>query len=193
LPASRAPGRSRTAPRTPSRRSTTSSSSIDRAVPYLHEAVMLTTADSNWQTEVVGTSPDYFALRSMRVAAGDPFDANSDDKVVVLGDTVVAQLFGAGQSPIGELVRIKNVSFTIIGVLAHQGRTPEGQDLDDVAIVPAEVFMAKIDSKIRFGGAVLVSPVSARVEGELRTLLRDRHRLAPGDDDDFVIRDPTAQ
>src|SRR5690242_18730965 len=72
--------------------------SVELAVPYLHKAIMLTGADSNWQTEVVGTTPDYFALRSMRIAAGDRFDANSDAKVVVLGDTVVAQLYGAGQS-----------------------------------------------------------------------------------------------
>lgn len=170
--------------------------SIHLAVPYLRKAEQLLAGESNWQTEVIGTTPDYFELRSLHVVAGDRFEASageSGQKVVVLGDTVVAQLFGATPSPVGEIVRINNMPFTIVGVLAHQGMSPAGQDLDDVAIVPVQVFASRIASTIRFDGAVLVSPMApgeaARVEGELRGLLRDRHRLAAGDDDDFVIRD----
>jgi putative ABC transport system permease protein len=167
--------------------------SIHLAVPYLRTAMQVLNAEQNWKTELVGTSPDYFDLRALHVAAGDRFDAsNSGKKVVVLGDTVVAQLFGAAKSPVGEVVRINNTPFTIIGVLAHQGMSPQGQDLDDVALVPIEVYASKIHTKSSFGGMVLVSATSrgdtARVESELRSLLRDRHRLAPGDDDDFIIR-----
>jgi putative ABC transport system permease protein len=166
--------------------------SIHLAVPYLRTAVQITTADLNWQTELVGTTPDYFDLRALHVAAGDRFDASeSGKKVVVLGDTVVAQLYGAAKSPVGEVVRIKNTPFTIIGVLAHQGMSPQGQDLDDVALVPIDVYASRIHSKLSFDGTVLISATSrgdtARVEAELRSLLRDRHRLAPGDDDDFII------
>jgi hypothetical protein len=172
--------------------------SIHLTAPYLHKAVQLTSADANWQTELVGTTPDYFDLRALNVAAGHRFESTESGKVVVLGDTVVAQLFGANKSPIGEVIRIKNLPCTIIGVLAHQGMSPQGQNFDDVALVPIEVYSRIVgDVKLRFGGAVFVSATTpgdaTRVEAELRLLLRDRHRLAPGDDDDFIIRNSNAR
>ncbi len=159
------------------------------AAPYRHKAAQLVAGEMNWQTEVVGTTPEYFAVRGLRVAAGDRFEV-ADRPVVVLGDTVVKQLYGSGTSPVGEVVRIRSTPFTIVGVLAHQGMSPEGQDLDDVAVVPIELFASRLDSKLRFGGMVFVSPATARVEAELRSLLRDRHRLGPGADDDFELRKP---
>jgi putative ABC transport system permease protein len=168
--------------------------SIHLTAPYLHQAVQLINAELNWKTDLVGTTPDYFNIRALRVAAGDRFNASESGKVVVLGETVVAQLYGAAKTPIGEVVRINNMPFTIIGVLAHQGMSPQGQDLDDVALVPIDVYLSKIafDSKLQFRGAVIVSATSrgdtARIEAELHSLLRDRHHLAPGDDDDFIIR-----
>lgn len=170
-------------------------SSVDRAVPYLGKMAELTTGEASWNTRVVGTTPEYFDLMALHVAAGASFDpaaSRSASKVVVLGDTVVAQLFGRDRSPVGEVVRIRSMPFTIIGVLAHQGIAPQGQDLDDVALVPIETYAAKIEITSRFDGAVLVSAKSpgdlAQVAEEVRALLRDRHRLAPGGDDDFVIR-----
>ena len=170
-------------------------SSVDLAVPYLGKMTELTTGEASWNTRVVGTTPEYFDLMALHVAAGARFDAaasSSASKVVVLGDTVVAQLYGTARSPVGEVVRIRNTPFQIIGVLAHQGMSPQGQDLDDVALVPIEAYEAKIDHGFRFGGALLISAKPrgnlARVEVEIRTLLRDRHRLAPDDDDDFTIR-----
>jgi len=166
------------------------------AVPYLRMTVQLiSSAELNWQTQVVGTTPDFFDLRALHVAAGDRFDASASEsvkQVVVLGDTVVAQLYGAAKNPVGEMVRIKNMPFTIIGVLAHQGMSPQGQDLDDVALVPIDVYASRLHSNVGFDGAILVSVTSrgdtSRIEAELRSLLRDRHHLAPGDDDDFIIR-----
>jgi putative ABC transport system permease protein len=161
----------------------------------MRKPMQLIHADNNWQTQVVGTTPDFFDLRKLRVAAGDRFDASTPAaRVVVLGDTVVAQLFGTSANPVGEAIRIDNAPFTIIGVLVHQGTSPQGQDLDDVAIVPIEAFASRIHASLGFGGAVLISATSigelSRVETELRSLLRVRHRLKPGDDDDFIIREP---
>ena len=89
--------------------------------------------------------------------------------------------------------------FEIIGVLAHQGMTPQGQDLDDVALVPIGVFASHIaydDATWRFGGVVLISARLAedteRVKTAIHALLRERHHLADGDHDDFVIRDTPA-
>lgn len=166
--------------------------SVELAVPYLHKAVMLASGDQNWNTQVVGTTPDYFDLMGLHLATGDRFGTSASDKVVVLGDTVVARLYGAGKSPVGEVVRLRSLPFTIVGVLAHRGTSSGGQDLDDVALVPVEVYGAKIDVMPGFRGAVFVSARSrdelARVEAEVRSLLRDRHRLGPGDDDDFMLR-----
>jgi putative ABC transport system permease protein len=164
---------------------------IDLAVPTLRKTAQLISGDSNWSTQVVGTTPDYFDLWGLRLAAGERFDGSASNKVVVLGDTVVAQLYGAHTSPVGEVIRIKNIPFTVVGVLAHQGTSPLGQDLDDVALVPIGVYAATIETTRGFGGAVLITTPRqdmARVETELRSLLRDRHRLTPGADDDFVIR-----
>ena len=172
--------------------------SVHLAVPYLDTRASLVTADAVWNTVVIGTTPDYFGLRSMHIAAGDQFDASAaDQKVVVLGETVVEQLYGATTRPVGDVLRIKGMPFTIVGVLGHQGTTPDGQDLDDVAIVPAQVFAARLDSSLGFRGAVLIMPESRaetpHLEDDLRRLLRDRHRLAPGADDDFIIRDPAVK
>lgn len=168
---------------------------VDLAVPYLGKRLPVATADTSWNTWVVGTTPEYFELMALHVAAGDRFDAAASrpvGKVVVLGDTVAAQLFGSSRGAVGAVVRIGNTPFTIIGVLAHQGTSPRGQDLDDVALVPIETYTARLAPSLRFAGALLISAGSpgdlARVEVEVRVLLRERHRLAPGDDDDFVIR-----
>jgi hypothetical protein len=161
------------------------------AAPYLHKSAQLASEDMNWNAQVVGTTPDYLAVRDMEIAAGRPFGPSDGGKVVVLGDTVVAQLFGAHASAVGQQIRINSMSFEVIGVLAHQGSSPQGQDLDDVALVPLDIFTAKFGfaSKRRFGGVVLVG--GTEHEAELRELLRARHRLAPGDDDDFTIVGPT--
>jgi putative ABC transport system permease protein len=169
--------------------------SIDLAVPYQRKSAQLTTDEMNWNTSVVGTTPDYFDLMAMRVVAGDRFDvsaAGTVNKVVVLGGAVVTQLFGPTKNPVGEVVRINSQPFTVVGVLARQGMSKEGQDLDDVAIMPIEVYASKLDKGLGFGGVVLISARSGEdlphVEAEVRSLLRDRHRLRPGDGDDFMIR-----
>jgi MacB-like protein len=164
------------------------------AVPYLHKTMQLASDDQNWSSVVAGTTPDYFDLRGWQLAAGQRFAADEQAKVVVVGATVVTQLFGAGKQPVGEVIRIGNMPFTIAGVLAHQGMSPQGQDLDDIAIVPIAVYQARLAFavKSRFDGVVLVSATTpgdmTRVQAELRELLRDRHRLAAGAQDDFVIR-----
>jgi putative ABC transport system permease protein len=162
--------------------------SVALAVPYLQKTLQVVQGDMNWSTQVVGTTDEYFDLMGLRMAAGNRFD--TDSKAVVLGETTVAQLYGAGKTPVGEVVRIKDVPFTITGVFAHRGMSPQGQDLDDVALVPIEVYRAKFEPTTGFGGAVLLGAKAdlAHVEAEVRRLLRDHHHLAAGDADDFVIR-----
>ena len=167
------------------------------AAPYLHTKVALASEASNWNTDLIGATPEYFQFWSVHPVAGAVFDAGSEDKVVVLGETIVTQLFPGNRKPIGEEIRIGGLPYTVVGVLEHRGLASTGQDLDDIAIIPMRTFVRKIARGPRFDGTVLIAPASrhdtARVEQALRSLLRDRHRLAPGADDDFEIRVPFAK
>lgn len=169
--------------------------SIDRAVPYRSETAQVIADDQNWNTRVVGTTNDYFDLVDVHLAAGERFDETSG-KVVVLGDTVARNVFGAQGGAVGEVVRIKGVPFDVIGVLGHRGMSAQGQDLDDLVLMPMNTFLQKLAGGLTssFGGVVLVAPrvkaEMARVEADVRSLLRERHRLDPAADDDFTLRRP---
>jgi putative ABC transport system permease protein len=112
----------------------------------------------------------------------------------VIGQTVADKLFGQNTNPTGHSIRIKNVPFTVIGVLAKKGQSQWGQDYDDIVIVPYTTFQQKIKGGLKnfIEGSVAVSATSAestgRAESQIRALLRDRHRLPLGADDDFSIR-----
>jgi putative ABC transport system permease protein len=168
---------------------------VRRAAPVLRLRAQVIAEESNWATTVVGTTADYFEIRRWRAARGrtlDDSDVNS--RVVVLGETLVTQLFGAQAEPIGQSVRIKNQIFEIVGVLAHKGETSVGQDQDDVAIVPARTFRTRLQpaTQGRLGGSIFAEASSeeaaVQAEESIRQLLRVRHRLAPGDADDFSVR-----
>jgi putative ABC transport system permease protein len=115
-------------------------------------------------------------------------------KVIVLGQTVVEKLYGPSADPVGHVVRVKNVPFTVVGVLEKKGQSPMGQDYDDAVVVPVTTYQQKIQGGLGnfIPGAVMVGAVrqdaTARAESQIRSLLRDRHRLQPGQDDDFSIR-----
>jgi putative ABC transport system permease protein len=165
--------------------------------PALRTNAQVLAEDQNWTTSVNGTTPDYFRIRSWPMAQGSPIvqsDVDGGVKVAVLGQTVVDKLFGAGANPVGQVVRVKNVPFTVAGVLAKKGQSPMGQDYDDAVYVPVSTFEQKIQGGLKnyISGVVLVSATSPdsteRCERQIRALLRDRHRLQEGSDDDFSIR-----
>jgi len=156
--------------------------------------------DQNWTTGITGTTPEFFDIRAWRVDRGMLFtnsDVEGGTKVAVLGRTVVEKLYGSGADPVGQQVRIKNIPFTVIGVLQKKGQSPMGQDYDDAVFVPATTYTAKIQGGLgnRIAGSIVVAAVSAeatgRAEAQIRALLRDRHRLQAGADDDFSIRNLT--
>ena len=165
-------------------------------------ASMRTTAqvqseDANWTTSVTGTSPQYLDIRDWPTVEGHRFlqsDVDGSTKVALLGQTVVDKLFGAGTNPVGQIVRIRNVPFQVTGVLARKGQSPGGQDFDDTVIVPQSTFAATIQGGLQkyISGVILVAATSAdatgRAEAEITSLLRDRHHIPPGTDDDFSIR-----
>ena len=167
------------------------------AAPQLRSIASVLSEDQNWTTSVFGTTPDYFLIRSWPIQRGSslsPSDVDSGTKVAVLGQTVVDKLFGPGADPVGQVVRVKNIPFTVIGVLAKKGQSQFGQDYDDAVFVPTSTFLQKIQGGLGnfMTGAIMVSATNAastgRAESQIRTLLRDRHHLQPGTDDDFSIR-----
>ncbi|MFO0696198.1 MAG: ABC transporter permease [Polyangiales bacterium] len=173
---------------------------VRAAAANLRTAAQVLSEDQNWTTSVQGTSPAFFAIRNWPAAKGELFtesDVEGRNKVVVLGATVAEKLFGAGSNPVGQVVRIKNVPFQVVGVLATKGQSPMGQDYDDCAIVPETVFQASIQGGLQsfINGAIVVSATSpetlARAQRQITDLLRDRHHLVEGTDDDFSIRNLT--
>jgi putative ABC transport system permease protein len=170
------------------------------AAPILRSTAQVMSEDQNWTTSVQGTSPEYFLIRSWPTSSGVPItdsDIEAGAKVAVLGQTVVEKLFGANSDPVGQSVRIKNIPFQVIGVLARKGQSAMGQDYDDAVCVPYTTFGSKIQGGLHnyLNGVIFIGAQSqadtARAESQVTNLLRDRHHLSGGSDDDFFIRNLT--
>jgi putative ABC transport system permease protein len=172
-------------------------SSVEYAAPQLRSNAQLITDEQNWSTSVTGTTPDYFQIRSWPAGMGALFsaaDVEGGAKTIVLGATVADKLFGPNVNPVGQSVRVRNVPFQIVGVLARKGQSPMGQDYDDAVFIPATTFMAKIQGGLKkfLPGTIMVGAASqdatARAQRQITGLLRERHNLGRGIDDDFSIR-----
>jgi putative ABC transport system permease protein len=167
------------------------------AAPIQTTGATVQSEDLNWTTSVSGTTPEYFSIRNWKAAEGTLFGDPENDsgaKVAVLGRTVVEKLYGGSQDPVGRVVRIRGIPFQVIGVLEKKGQSPIGQDFDDTVMVPVTTFRAKIQGGMRqfVSGSIFVGATSSadtqRAETQIAALLRDRHRLQQGADDDFQIR-----
>ena len=162
--------------------------------PGLNTRTQIIAEHANWNTQVQGAGDELVDVRSWALQYGtflSPEDVRSAAKVVVLGSVARDQLFGAGADPTGALVRINNQPFRVIGVLTSKGQAAFGQDQDDTAIVPYTTVQKRLlgvthVSSITVGAADTASLDS--VGDAIAALLRERHRLAPGDDDDFLVR-----
>jgi len=170
---------------------------VRAAAAQLRTNAQVMSEDQNWGTQVLGSSPEYFQIRTWPAVQGallTQSDVDTGTKVAVLGQTVSDKLFGASSNPTGQTIRIKNVPFTVIGVLDKKGQSQWGQDYDDIVIVPVSTFQQKVKGSLKnfIEGNITVSATSAdttsRAESQIRALLRDRHRLPLGADDDFSIR-----
>ena len=153
----------------------------------------------NWSTGVSGTTPGMLAVRDWSLSAGRPFtqqDVKSATKVALLGQTVVENLFG-DQNPVGQTIRIKNVPFTVIGVLAEKGQSAQGQDQDDTIMIPVTTAQKKLFGT-QFPGMVRIIMVKAKsaddlsaAEKQVTELLRQRHHIGQKQDNDFSVRNLT--
>lgn len=150
----------------------------------------------NWQTRINGGTVDFFAIRDWRLEAGNFFteqDVRAATKVCLLGQTVVQQLFGS-EDPIGKTIRIRNIPFRVIGTLKAKGQNAMGMDQDDLIIVPYTSLQKRIMGHTRSWGFIASAVSKAQIplaQQQIRDLLRMRHNLGPGEDDDFTIRTQT--
>jgi putative ABC transport system permease protein len=173
---------------------------VKYAAAQLRANAQLMSEEQNWNTSVYGTTTEYFLIRNWPTASGSemtPSDVDTGAKVVFLGQTVVEKLFGANADPVGQLVRIKNVPFEVKGVLARKGQSPTGQDYDDAAFIPLKAYQMRIQGGLSqfVSGVIYIGATSpettSKAEQQVTNLLRDRHRIGPGADDDFSIRNLT--
>ena len=147
----------------------------------------------NWRSRINGVSVEYLAIRDWDVEFGRNFDASevrSMKKVVLLGRTVVENLF-PGQDPVGQQVRIRNVPFQIIGVLAEKGQTPEGSDMDDVILAPYSTVQTRLAGH-QYIPQILASTFSPgdipAAQDEITAIMRESHGLASWEEADFTVR-----
>jgi putative ABC transport system permease protein len=170
---------------------------VKYVAPQLRSNAQVINEEQNWTTSVTGTTPDFFSIRTWPVALGQPLsqaDVDGATKTIVLGQTVVDKLYGPNADPIGQSVRVRNVPFQVMGVLARKGQSANGQDYDDGVFIPSSTFQAKIQGGLKqfLAGVIIVSATgadaTARAERQITALLRERHHLRKGADDDFQIR-----
>ncbi len=167
------------------------------AAPALRMGTTIVAEEQNWVTTVIGTTPDYFVIRSWPIKSGAAItasDVESGTKVAVLGQTVVEKLYGPNADPVGQTIRIKGIPFEIVGVAAPKGQSANGQDYDDAVMLPVSTFQTKLQGGLRgyIAGALMITATSSdtvtRTVNDVSDLLRDRHHLRPGEGDDFQIR-----
>ncbi|HEX7272861.1 MAG TPA: ABC transporter permease [Casimicrobiaceae bacterium] len=174
--------------------------SIADVAPIAPGTAQLIYGSNNWSTMVAGTTPGYLAVRDWSVESGYAFtdsDVRSATRVVLLGKTVVQNLFGDA-APVGKTIRIKQSPFLVIGVLAPKGQSLDGRDQDDTAFIPVttaqtRVFGTQFPGSVRFIVAQAVSAdAMTAAERDMTQLLRQRHHLPERTDNDFDIRNLTA-
>jgi putative ABC transport system permease protein len=167
--------------------------SVAFASPVLRRGEQVVAGNLNWGTIVQGVAPEYQHIRDWQVAEGrflHDGDVENDTKVALLGQTVVRNLFG-NDDPLDSVIRIRNIPFRVVGILAVKGQSSQGSDQDDVILIPYTTMQKRL-MRITYVQTIMASAVSAdRVEEaqeQVTLLLRQRHRIQPDREDDFSIR-----
>ncbi len=161
--------------------------------PEIRTRAQIAAGNQNWNTQILGEAPEYFDVRQWPIIAGSTFteqDVRSAAKVAVIGKTIADQLF-PGEDPIGQVIRVRNVPFTVVGMLLPKGLSVMGQDQDDLMILPYTSAMKRVQKvtmlssiNVQAAKPTLLNPV----QQQIIELLRQRHRITPGKDDDFTVR-----
>ncbi len=171
---------------------------VEIAAPAMRGTAQVVFGNQNWSTVIQGATPEYLLVREWALESGRAFtqqDVDGATKVALLGQTVAENLFGESD-PVGQIIRIKKVPFTVVGVLARKGQSAWGQDQDDIVIIPLSTAKRKVlgvsQANVRSVGAILIRAKAPEFMDEavvqITALLRQRHRLQPGQEDDFTVR-----
>jgi putative ABC transport system permease protein len=170
---------------------------VHRASPQVDGSVVIAHKNHNWTTRSRGVAPDYLDVKRWEIAEGVAFtdeDVENASNVCLVGETVRARLFGDA-SGVGELVRVAGQPFEVVGVLGAKGQSTTGQDQDDAIFLPYSTAIRKVrGTGEAWVDDIVCSATSAdtvkRASEEISALIRERHRIADGVDDDFNIRHP---
>jgi putative ABC transport system permease protein len=170
---------------------------VAAVAPLVRGQAQLASDGANWNTQVQGVTPEYLIARDLKIAQGRMFDereARQGRKVIVVGPTVAKELWG-GDDPVGKRVRVRTVPFEVIGVLESKGQAGFGQDQDDVVLAPLSAVRSRITGRRFRGDAIQTIYVKATeedrldvVQDDVINLLREQHRIRPGEEDDFATQ-----
>jgi putative ABC transport system permease protein len=174
---------------------------VQVAAPSLRTGVQVVVGNTNWSTSLFGSTNDYLEAREWPLAEGRQFDAaelQGSAKVALIGKTVAEQLFGDAD-PMDQVIRVRKIPMTVIGVLEKKGQNSMGQDQDDVIFVPITTYRNRIQGgnagKLRRVGSISVKVQEGRdmkaAEESIKDLLRQRFKVQPGAEDPFSIRNLT--
>ena len=172
--------------------------SVQVAAPAVRGTTQVVYGNLNWSTVIQGVTPDYFEARDWPAVDGRQIsveDVDGATKVALVGQTTALNLFGEAE-PTGQIIRIKKVPFTVIGMLDRKGQSSWGQDQDDIIMIPISTAKKKVlgtsQASPRSVGSISIKirpgEDMAEAENQIRALLRQRHRLQPFQDDDFWLR-----
>ena len=162
--------------------------------PIVFKGVQLISGSNNWRTVIYGVLNDYFEIRNLSIIDGINFTMADDKaaaKVCVVGQTVINKLFGETFNPMGQIIRVNNIPFKIIGVLSKKGQNSFGQDQDDIIIAPFSTVQKRMLSTTNVNSifsSALSQELIEDASDEISSLIRERHKLAPSDEDDFTVR-----
>lgn len=168
-------------------------SGVAAVSPEVRSAMQVAAGNQNAMTQILGEGADYFTIRQWPFKSGGSFteqDVRGANKVCVIGQTTARTLFGDAD-PVGEIIRIKQVPFIITGVLMPKGMSMMGSEQDDVVILPYTSAMKRVMGQTMLRGMNIQAAsadVLLQVQDQITTLLRQRHRIQPGRDDDFTVR-----
>jgi len=170
---------------------------VAAVAPAVRGGAQLTAEGGNWNTRVEGVTPDYLIARDLTIASGRMFDdreARQGKKVAVIGATVARELYGDAD-PVGKRLRVGTVPFEIVGVLTSKGQAGFGQDQDDIVLGPLQAVRSRIvGRRVRGDNVQTIYVKSAtaedldRVQEDVTNLLRERHRIRQGAEDDFSVQ-----
>jgi putative ABC transport system permease protein len=171
---------------------------IAAASPVVRASGQLVFGNQNWFVQIQGSNEKFPEIRNWKVDQGEFFsdtDVRSAERVIVLGKTVADKLF-SGLDPIGQMIRVRNLPFRVVGVLTAKGQSMVGQDQDDTAIMPYTTVQRKLlGQQIPSIGQAMISSISpeasAVTEKQVAELLRQRHKIQQGQTDDFMVRNMT--